>query len=148
MDYKICENFFTKEECEKYINYIEQLPRQGYHKDRYDQFDMDFSQYLYEKVKEYLPDIKAGSGRITFLRYNDKSSGMRVHKDQILEPNVKYTGIIYLNDLEDGETILYERYPIKVNPREGRLLLFNVNMYHKACPPEKVKYAILFRLKN
>jgi hypothetical protein len=143
MNYQVQDNFFSTKECEKWIEYIDNLSQEKNRK--YNQFHPEFSNELWERVSTLLPNTTGGSGRITFVKYSEDSEGMYKHVDIVREKGVKYTGIIYLNDNE-GDTVLYTSTSVNITPKKGRLLLFDVSIPHEGLPPKGVKYIIIFRI--
>lgn len=147
MNYEIHDNFFSKDECDKWIDYInvENDPKNN----RFNRWDPILSNDLSIRSKKKCQMLDGnifGSGRITFTKYN-KNQKMSKHVDIINEPNIVYTGIVYLND-NFGNTILYlNNNTINVRPKQGRLLIFDINIPHEAIPPlETEKYVIIFRI--
>ena len=58
------------------------------------------------------------------------------------------TCIIYLNE-NSGNLILYNLENCskkEIEPKPGRLVVFDIDVEHEALPPKGKKYAIIFRI--
>lgn len=142
MSYFIKENFFTNDECRYWITKIDGMEQRSGIDNRYNLMEREVSDELCKRC--LVSGI--GSGRITLIKYRKESDGMKKHTDLIIEPGVKYTGVVYLNDSK-GDTVLYlNENKISIEARKGRLLLFDVSIPHKALPPLEEKYVLLFRI--
>lgn len=141
----IQDDFFLNEECEKWITEIEGM--EGKIGDsKYNLWLPEISNNLVFRCKHLLNGQGYGSGRITLVKYRENSTGMQLHTDLIREKNVKYTGIIYLNN-NFGNTVLYpENRTVSIEPKKGRLVLFDVSIPHEALPPKSLKYVLIFRI--
>ena len=138
----------SKEECEEWIKHIEEQAIQ-YKKETVDfksnDWNPELSNLLANRVEKDL-----GSGRITFVKYTENSNGIARHIDLIRENNVVKTGIVYLNDVEEGHTVLYlpDNSIVRIQPRRGNVLIFDVSLPHEGLPPKGKKYILIFRIKS
>ena len=154
----IVEDFFTKEECEKYIEFSEQ---NGFTKatiqtskglvvnanirnnSRFSYDNYDFSEKLFEKMKEYLPDtffsrkICGLNNRVHFYKY-DVGQKFDWHMDGHYSPDAYttsyFTFLVYLNDDFEGGNTSFDSVAtddgyisFTVEPKVGTALFF----YHK-----------------
>lgn len=169
-------DFFTKEECEEYIEFSE---KQGYelakinmgfreqvvntsvrNNERVIYDDEALAEELWLKVKPFvIPETKYGvacglNERFRFYKYLPKQY-FRLHKDGSFIRNTKewsaYTLIIYLNDdLEGGDTTFPQ---FSVKPKAGAAIIFKHNILHAGEPVlSGVKYIlrtdIMYRRKE
>jgi hypothetical protein len=139
------DNFLTEKECEHWINFIKNLNQDELNSDiKHNVMDSELSNSF---AKRYIKDAK-GSGRVTFVQYGENSKGLGRHKDFIGEKNVTKTCIIYLNE-NSGNLILYSLENCskkEIEPKSGRLVVFDIDVEHEALPPKGKKYAIIFRI--
>ena len=143
-------DFFSEAECEEYVKVIEDLcllrNKTSLGSNRYDiVLDSD----KLEKLKERLPETMECTSRVTLRKYAKNSPGIAKHQDLILENGVKYVGIVYLNgDVPEGETVLYtEEGEITISPETGKLLVFDIGMFHEGKAPKGLKYIFIFRMR-
>lgn len=145
--FEIRDLFLSETECDQLRTKIDNSPDSANYMDR----DFKFNEWLPELSNMLADRIRPGclgSGRITFIRYCPGSQGLSRHVDVIRENGVTHTGIIYLNDCDSGETIVYDQTNTvsRVRPRQGRLLLLPIQQPHAADAVATRKYVLLFRL--
>ncbi len=144
---KTYRNFLTNEECQKYINEINNKKNKicftntgKFENDKY--IDRELSNYFYQKIKsiinvetyrandlimtgKYSPDNEFGIHTDTGLYYNKNKN-----------EKSRYTLLIYLNDnFENGETVFYDDYLKEkeiITPEKGMALVFDIDLWHKA----------------
>jgi len=148
-------NFLTFEECDKFIDQIDnkkninEFTNSTYAKtDKY--ISNDLANYFYEKIKEKniseLQDVIRPNNLIMTAKY-DPGMEFGIHTDTGLYYNKKenisskYTVLVYLNDdFEHGETIFYDNYFTEtdiVKPIKGTCIIFNMTIFHKGAKVEK-----------
>lgn len=147
-DHLIIENFLSQIECDFFKDMIDNNIS-GYINNVYksNRYDSDISSFIWKRLKDKcdtlnMTGIKVEE-RITLVKYINGSLGIDRHLDLIKELGVKIVGILYLNNSDDGYTE-FDNFTVK--PEIGKLLLFNVNKYHKGNPTNNDKYIIVFRL--
>jgi N-acetyl-beta-hexosaminidase len=147
MNHKIIENFLSEQECDNWIKYIDEKvesltdPIRKRGDNRFNEFLPELSDELALKLE------KKGSGRITFVKYAKNSNGIARHTDIIVEKGVTQTGVVYLNTLQAGQTVLFfDDKEIQIQPVKGRLLLFDIPVPHMSLPPLQEKYILIFRV--
>lgn len=156
-DIVILDHFFNQKECSKYIKLIENEVNKCKHdhlkrRFRHNFYNYDLSMKITKKIKKdenfVLPYQNQVAERIMFVKYRKDSDGIQKHKDYIREKGTTHTGIIYLNDISNGETVFYlkDGRNIKVKPKEGRLCLFDIDIEHEGLPPLKEKYLLIFKI--
>ena len=96
-----------------------------------------------ELIKEIIPikDIQSGIFWLHYICY-DKGGYQREHN----HPNEKYSFILYLNDA-DGDTVFKEPMNIKVNPKKGKIIVFDAKILHYAMPSFKEKKVLVGAIK-
>jgi hypothetical protein len=141
MTYYIIQNFLSPQQCTTYINLIDTIAGNYKH-------HTFKSNYYNKEIADYIACQHNTLGnieeRLTLVRYSTGNKGIPNHLDIIRERNVTFVGIIYLNNC-DGDTILTSDN-ITITPETGKLLLFDINMYHKAKPSSTNKYLLMFRI--
>lgn len=88
---------------------------------------VDNSNLILEECQKYLPD----QVEYFYMHMIDYQNGgdMLIHKH---DHNEDYSFILYLNDCDDGHTILYLDRPIRIRPERGKILIFSSDVYHSA----------------
>ena len=86
---------------------------------------------------------------ICFRKYSKNSGYNKIHCDKPIGSNRILAGIIYLNDLDDGNTV----FPVlnhKIKPKTGKLALFpsSFTHLHYAEDSSKYKYCIVFHTRE
>ena len=166
----VVNNFLVPNECNNLIAYIDnkQLNYTGheYLKGRYGEAVYDLSDYFFQKLSTISPYGIPPYGipsrctnRTMIFRYGENASGTKIHKDQRIEKDEKFCCIIYLNNVTNptlrsefgslirngGETIFYNDVReeiLTINPTEGKLVMFNIDVFHKGCDTQNVKYIV------
>lgn len=159
MNYKIIENFLSEQECNNWKKYIDERvesltdPIRKRGDNRFNEFLPELSDELASKLDIPLRGLdakakKKGSGRITFVKYAKNSNGIARHTDIIVEKGVTHTGVLYLNTLQAGQTVLFldDNVETQIQPVKGRLLLFDISILHMSLPPLEEKYILIFRV--
>lgn len=82
---------------------------------------------ILEECQKYLPD----QVDYFYMHMIDYQNGgdMLIHKH---DHNEDYSFILYLNDCDDGYTVLYLDRPIRIKPEQGKMLIFSSDVYHSA----------------
>lgn len=146
MDLKTIPNFFTTEECDKFINLIinksaskftdsGQLTNKKW-------IDDELSNLLFNRLQElsYNEKYIKPNNIIMSGTYNHGDS-FGLHTDTGLYYNIdenqktKWTLLVYLNDnFTGGETVFYDSdtwdATISIKPEKGKALIFDIDLWH------------------
>jgi hypothetical protein len=154
-NYKIVSNFLSKEECDRFIEHINEISDNKFHKFSTTFYDTELTELLQKKMS--LIDDSQGlwpatqapvvGPRLNFIKYQKNSEGIKKHVDSTKHEDISHTCIVYLNDNYEGKTVLYKDY-IKsyIVPETGKLLMFDINTVHAGKPTIEEKYILIFRL--
>jgi hypothetical protein len=154
------EKIFTKEECDKYIQFIDDMERTSTEPQPYTyRFQLqpvvpDLAREFWKKLSFISKTIEKDAGiklkdcsdRIPFVRYDADAIGCPGHRDHKWINEEKYGAIVYLNeDFLDGRTKFYNPFyqeAINIKPKTGDVVFFHMDTFHEASAPEGVKYII------
>jgi len=120
-NYKIINNFLSKEVCDEFIDYINKISDNKFHKFSTTVYDQNITEMLQTKMNLIDNSYIVGP-RLNFIKYHKNSEGIKKHIDSNRHENVSHTCIVYLNDNYEGKTVLYKDY-IKsyIVPETGKL---------------------------
>ncbi len=140
------DNFFSKEECQKFIEQIDNKKNKicftnsgKFENDKY--VDLELANYFFNKICKLVNiEILKPNNLIMTGKYFPGES-FNLHTDTglyfDLQNNEKsrYTLLIYLNDnYQKGDTIFYTdefKELAKVIPKQGSALLFDIDLWHR-----------------
>ena len=120
-------------------------------------YNSTFNKFLSNKIMEYIPNNNNLEiyERVVLLKYEGKSTGTTMHQDQKMDKREVIGCMIYLNDVVgQGYTIFYGKDMkeiCKVSPEEGRVVFFDMDMWHKGDTIEGcTKYVVIltFSIKS
>jgi hypothetical protein len=132
----VIDNFLQPDDLKYTSNYIISQ-REHHNRIISDKAITDFIWSRYKSVlKQY--NISCVHDYVT-VTYDKKPIGP--HKDKILN-NEKYRLIIYLNKVDNGGTIFYvDDKKYLVDNQVNRLVIFDINLYHRAELPSTLEYS-------
>jgi hypothetical protein len=152
----LIKNFLSKEKCKRYIEFIENKRNETklqYDK-RYGESPVvpELSKELWDILQFVAPEVEkekafACSEKIPIVAYEAGTSGTIKHTDKRWRSDERFVCILYLNDVEGGETVLYLNEELSVKPEQGKLLIFPITALHRGMPTESKKYIICPRLR-
>lgn len=148
---RIIDNFLTNEECNKYIELInnfimkKNIPfSNSANNFNHKYTDINLSQEFYDKCieKNVLENIDTlGPNKLIMVSKYQKGENFGLHTDTGLYYNIedqtktRYTLLIYLNDdFDGGKTIFYtDNFEISktISPKKGSCLLFDIDLWHE-----------------
>lgn len=158
--------FFSDEDCDKYITYIDKLfednlDEDGLEVDGYNRLrvsNIELSKVIESKLQEKYNISDVYLGDKWFPTKYIKNGGLCIHSDgSAYDENETslYTLIIYLNDnYSGGRTVFVNDYDddeivteksIYITPKKGKLLILRQNVLHYA---EKVENGIKYILRG
>lgn len=138
----ILTGFFSDEECEKWIELINEKDTDRPHMDfKASVHNKELIELIGRKLNRTVHEVT------TLIKYRENSQGIRTHVDLIRSEDMCESGIIYLNS-NRGCTVLYPdgSEPVSIQPTKGTALIFDIRIPHEGLPPKEVKYIITFRL--
>lgn len=159
-------DFFDDQECQYYIDYMDQIEAPHNRKlSRYQEFvdRPDLTEPLWLRIKDTIPNfidhqgktwVPIGVNPIISLNHYFTGSNTVIHRDKDVDDNKRITKtklLVYLNsDFEGGETHYYtddEKLLFTTNPKKGDAILFNCYDKHRGNTVTKgQKYVVGFRI--
>lgn len=109
----------------------------------------EVSQIIWSYANRYGIDHDAAFSNMEYvqlLHYSTKEGFYKPHADSGPGMQRIFSGLLYLNDVEDGGETYFDKFNVAVKPKAGRLALFPANfMYtHEArTPKSNDKFALV-----
>lgn len=154
----LIDNFLTNDECNIFINILNSIEKtnpftdaDGVKNHKYK--NKDFATFLYNRLNKLKPNFENVRGIYDTLLLScyNPGFGFRLHLDnsQYITKTLygKYRLLIYLNNVEGGETVFYPdkvtQEEISIKPQIGRAVIFEMdNLFHKSNICKSSKYII------
>lgn len=155
MKYYYLSNILNEDECNNLINDYEEFLTEefelfDYKNNRYDFKNVDLSNTIFQKIKNYINKINNENNinivEVSYKWYATKylhnSGFISKHYDGNIEYDnliSKYTLLIYLNDnFDEGKTIIYDEQNndteiTRIIPKKGNILILDQDIYHSGA---------------
>lgn len=148
----VLSNVFTKEECQKFIDFGNQIGygslKGEYHPSyrnntRFMLSSQSLAKEIYKRINDYIPDTLFETWKkdgindfFRFCKY-EKNGIFQIHQDASYKPSFTYqsffTCMLYLNQTDGGNTRFFSddgKIIAELPPQPGQILLFDPNIHH------------------